>query len=137
MINFLRRMLKTYRAFVVYCFIGVTGVCLDFLIYYLLTQMCDVHYQVANAIGVSCGICNNFFWNAFFNFKQKDRLLLRFCSFYCVGLLGLGISAFLLWLFVGLFVWNELLSKVMIIFVVTVVQFTLNKCVTFRKGCEK
>ena len=134
MIDFFKSMLQKYRAFVVYCFIGVTGVCLDFLIYYILTQMYDVHYQVANAIGVSCGICNNFFWNAFFNFKQKDRLLLRFCSFYCVGLLGLGISACLLWLFIGLFAWNELFSKGMIIFVVTVVQFTLNKCVTFRKS---
>jgi putative flippase GtrA len=132
--DFIKREFQKHCAFVVYCFIGVTGVCLDFLVYYILTQICDVHYQMANAIGVSCGICNNFFWNAFFNFKQKDRLLLRFCSFYCVGLLGLAISALLLWLFIGVLNWHELLSKLLIIFVVTIVQFTLNKCVTFRKG---
>ena len=58
---------------------------------------------------------------------------MRFLSFYSVGLLGLGVSAALLWLFVEILRWNELLSKLVIIFVVTVLQFTLNKCVTFRK----
>lgn len=134
MINFVKKMLKQHRQFVMYCVIGGTGVCLDFIVYYCLTQLCGVYYQWANVIGVSCGICNNFFWNAFFNFKQKDHLFLRFCSFYCVGFLGLGVSAFLLWLLIGVMGWNELIAKVLIIFVVTVIQFTLNKCCTFRKG---
>lgn len=137
MIGLIKRELKKHREFVVYCFIGGTGVCLDFVVYYILTQLAGVNYQIANAIGVSCGICNNFFWNAFFNFKQKDRLFLRFCSFYCVGLLGLGVSAFLLWLMVGLLAWNELIAKLLIIFIVTIIQFTLNKFVTFRKGKQK
>lgn len=127
---------KKYREFFVYCIIGGTGVTLDCLVFAVLTYGVDLHYQLANAVSVSCGICNNFFLNAFFNFRRTDRFLLRFLSFYGVGLLGLGVSALLLWLFVGILAWHELLSKLIIIFVVTVLQFTLNKCVTFRKGIQ-
>ncbi len=122
-----------YREFVVYCLIGGSGVTLDCLVFVGLTMGLGWHYQLANAISVSCGICNNFFLNAFFNFKRTDRLWLRFLSFYSVGLLGLGVSAALLWLFVEVLCWNELIAKLVIIFVVTILQFTLNKCVTFRR----
>ena len=122
-----------YREFVVYCLIGGSGVTLDCLVFMGLTIGLGWHYQLANAISVSCGICNNFFLNAFLNFKRTDCLWLRFLSFYSVGLLGLGVSAALLCLFVEVLSWNALISKLVIIFVVTVLQFTLNKCVTFRK----
>ncbi len=130
----LERLWCRYREFVVYGLIGGSGVTLDCLVFAGLVYGAGWHYQLANAVSVSCGICNNFFLNAFLNFRRTDRLWLRFLSFYCVGLLGLGVSAALLWLFVGVLGWPELLSKLVIIFVVTVLQFTLNKCVTFRKG---
>ena len=126
-----------YREFVVYCVIGVCGVTLDGVVFAALTYGCGWHYQAANAVSVSCGICNNFFLNAFFNFRRTDRLWLRFLSFYGVGLTGLGVSAALLWFFVAWLGWDELIAKVVIIFVVTVLQFTLNKCVTFRKGAAR
>ena len=69
-----------------YCVIGVSGATLDALLFYLLTHI-GIHYQIANLISVSCGIVNNFFLNAFFNFKTKNRLLFRFCSF-CSGSLS-------------------------------------------------
>lgn len=130
----LSRLWAQSREFVLYCLIGGSGVALDCVIFAGLTYGAGWHYQAANAVSVSCGICNNFLWNTFFNFRTTDRLWIRFFSFYSVGLLGLGVSAVLLWLFVGHFGWHELLAKCVILVVVTALQFTLNKVITFRKG---
>ena len=115
-----------------YCVIGVSGATLDAVLFYMLTRI-GIHYQIANLISVSCGIVNNFFLNAFFNFKTKNRLFFRFCSFYLIGMLGCGISALLLWLFIGKWGLPTFASKLAIIFIVTALQFTLNKMFTFAR----
>lgn len=129
----LRQLLGRHRAFLLYCLIGGSGVALDCGVFWALTAVGGLHYQAANAIGVSCGICNNFFLNAFLNFRRTDRLWWRFLSFCCVGFIGLAISAGLLWLLVGQWGWEKRLAKATIVFVVTVAQFSLNTCVTFRR----
>ena len=62
---------------------------------------------------------------------------MRFCSFCSVGLLGLGISALLLWFMIDTFDWNKIIAKIVIIFIVTLIQFVLNKYITFSKGMLK
>ncbi len=115
-----------------YCLIGVTGASLDAILFWLMTRS-GIYYQAANFISVTCGIVNNFFLNAFFNFKTKNRLLRRFCSFYTIGMLGWGVSAVLLWLFVEKWGVRPVASKLTIIFIVTALQFTLNKIFTFAR----
>ena len=115
-----------------YCLIGATGASLDALLFWLMTRA-GIYYQVANFISVTCGIVNNFFLNAFFNFKTKNRLVRRFCSFYTIGMLGWGVSALLLWLFIERWGLRPLASKLAIIFIVTALQFTLNKIFTFAR----
>ncbi len=132
-----RKLWEKSREFVVYCLIGGSGVALDCILFTTLVYGGEWHYQIANILSVSCGIFNNFFWNAFFNFKRTDHLWLRFLSFYSVGLIGLSISAGLLWLLIEFLAWNELLAKLTIIFIVTIVQFTLNKLITFHQRSTK
>lgn len=133
MFDTIRKLVASQREFLIYCIIGCSGVLIDYVVFAVLTDLVGMHYQVANVISVSMGISNNFIWNVRFNFKVKDRIFLRFCSFYGVGMIGLAISAALLYLFVEIMSMNALVSKLAIIFIVTMVQFTLNKCVTFRK----
>ncbi len=134
MINFINRQLKKYRELILYCMIGCTGAALDFIVYASLTRFAHVHYQWANLISVSFGIINNFFLNARFNFRTRDRLLLRFASFYLVGMTGWAISAGCLHLFIGILDFNEIAAKLLTIFIVTAIQFLMNKFITFKKG---
>lgn len=128
--------LKTYRELIVYCIIGGTGATLDFIIYSLLTKGVGIHYQVANIVSVSAGIINNFFWNYYCNFKAKDKLLKRLGSFYTVGMFGCMLSALLLWIFIERFGITPIVAKLGTIVFVTVVQFLLNKFVTFKQTKE-
>ena len=125
--------LLRFREVILYCLIGCTGATLDFVVYALLISCVGFHYQVANFLSVSFGIVNNFFLNFYFNFKVKSSLLLRLCSFYIIGMLGWGISAGCLWLLIDKVGLNSLLAKLATIGIVTVVQFCLNKCITFKK----
>ena len=130
-------MLYRYRELIVYCMIGCSGASLDFVAYAMLTSWAGVHYQLANFLSVSIGIVNNFFWNYFFNFKTKDHMLIRLGSFYVIGMFGCALSAICLWLFIEKLGLGSLISKLATIFLVTVVQFCLNKHITFKKrGCS-
>lgn len=122
-----------FRELIVYGMIGCTGAGMDFVIFWFLTNKVGVHYQLANVISVTFGITNNFFLNAFFNFRTTDFLFRRFVKFFSVGMLGWGLSAGLLWLFISQFGWVEVFAKLCTIFFVTVIQFLLNKAITFRK----
>lgn len=129
----LKELFAKYRQLIVYCMIGCTGASLDFVVYALLTNVAELHYQVANFLSVSFGIINNFFLNRQFNFKTKDKVLARLCSFYAVGMFGWVLSAVCLWLFIEKIGLNTIVAKLGTIFFVTVVQFCLNKFITFKK----
>ena len=124
--------LYRYQLFIRYCLIGVSGASLDFIVFTLLIKNSVIFYQYANILSVTIGITNNFFLNVFFNFKKYDKLLFRFACFYSVGILGLGLSACLLFLFIDKLNYNVYISKFFTIFFVTVFQYTLNKLVSFK-----
>jgi putative flippase GtrA len=120
------------RNFILYCAIGVSGITLDALLFYVLTVRLRVHYEIAQFFGVSLGITNNFAWNALLNFKVKDRLLARFAQFYMVGLIGMLVGAALLFVFIELFGMHPMVAKLSTVVVVTLVQYTLNVKTSLR-----
>lgn len=116
-----------------YLMIGCVGVSLDFSLYYMMVTQMEIYYQYASVISISAGIITNFILNTFLNFKVKNQILLRFASFFSIGTLGIIITAILLNLFVGKFGIDKIAAKIIIIFIVTAFQFTMNKFITFRK----
>lgn len=80
------------RTLILYIIIGISGVVLDFVIYYALVRL-KVPPAAATFISVSIAIINNFIWNAHYNFKRKDHIWFRFASFYVIGATGALLSA--------------------------------------------
>lgn len=127
---------KKRRNFINYAVIGVSGATLDYASFLLMTQWIPLNYLLINTISTTFGITNNFYLNARFNFEVKDRLLIRFFSFYSVGLVGLLISSILLYISVDLMAISPPISKLFIIFIVVVLQYTLNKRISFQKSSK-
>lgn len=121
------------RRFLLYCFIGLTGASLDFLIYSALLKWSDVHYQTANVIGYACGGIVSFALNAKFNFKTGDRLLLRFALFGIASFLGWASSAAVLFLTINQLDFNPYFAKAVTIFVVVLVQYEFNRRISFKR----
>lgn len=122
------------RQFILYCVIGASGVTLDFLVYSLLLKAAGLNYQVANAIGYTSGTLLTFFLNAHYNFRTRDRVALRLFSFCTVALLGWAASAGTLYLLVARLGLDKILSKLMTLAVVVLLQYNLNRLVSFRKS---
>ncbi len=78
MIAPLLEQLSKRRQFITYALIGLVGVSIDLVSFGLFTESLGWHYQLANAVSTSLGILTNFIMNVRFNFKVKDRLLIRF-----------------------------------------------------------
>ena len=132
--DFILKLYNKYRNIILYCIIGCVGASLDFIIFSALTIWGGIYHLTANIISVSAGIVTNFFLNYFFNFKSQGNMLLRLLSFYAVGISGLCLSLFLLWLLIDYARFPVLPVKAVTIFLVTVVQYTLNKTISFRRS---
>lgn len=132
MIARVRDLLASRRNFLLYAFIGASGVALDYTLFFLLVRTGWVHYQLANVLSTTAGIVNNFVLNVRFNFPVRERLFRRFVSFYLVGLTGLGFTALLLFVFVGLFHFPPSVVKLGTLIVVLLLQYNLNRRVSFR-----
>lgn len=128
------QLLFRYHEFVVYCLIGGSGVVVDFTTFWLLNTGCHLHYQVSNFLSFSVANLSNFLLNAYLNFKIKDRLLVRFMSFYGVGLFSWFMGAGFLYVLFERCRIQVLISKIITLVAITVVQFSFNKLVTFRKA---
>jgi putative flippase GtrA len=122
------------RQFVYYCLLGGVGATLDFCLFTLILKYFGPeHYQIANAGGYAAGTIFSFCANAWLTFETRDRLAARFLAFCTVSLLGWLMSANLLALLVGSFSLNVFLAKIATLFAVVVLQYNLNRRLTFRK----
>lgn len=122
-----------FRNLILYVIIGGFCATLDFCIYSLLCHFEVLPYLWANVISTHIGIFTSFCLNRSLNFKVKDKAPQRFFSFYAVGLTGLGLTSLILWLMVDKAGWNELVCKLITIALVSLMQFLLNKYITFKK----
>ena len=129
----LRSLYSRFRNLILYGLIGGFCSALDFGIYTLLCHFEVMPYLWANIISIHVGIFTSFILNRSLNFKVKDRTPQRFLSFYAVGLTGLGISEGMLYLMVTLGGMNEVVCKLISIVVVALIQFLLNKYITFKR----
>ena len=120
------------RQIFLYGIIGGGSAFFDFLLFTLMYKQFGLNKYFVNGISVHIGIAMSFILNRKFNFKKTDRVLSRAISFYLTGLFGLALSQGLLWLG-GFFLFPVVMVKFMSIFIVAVVQFVINKLVTFNK----
>lgn len=127
----LRMRLTKRQTFLSYATVGVSGIVIDTLVFIFLVYALHLNPALATIISTSCGIINNFVWNAMYTFKTKDHLWRRFVMFYGVGLAGIFASALIVLLFADIFAQNALLVKLLSLPPVVIGQYFVNKRVSF------
>ena len=114
-----------------YCICGGTGLITDFLIFTVLVYL-GVHYQISNTMGYATGTIVSFFLNRAITFNVLDKMLTRLFLFFCVATIGYLGSLLLLWILVELISMEPVSSKLVSLPIIVIIQFSLNKLVTFR-----
>jgi putative flippase GtrA len=120
--------------FVKYGIVGVFGLIVDMGIFYILHKMLGVNYIISNLVSSTLAVIHNFILNSVFTFKVKDRLIKRFLSFYTIALVGMAISSGLLFVMIDGFKMDSMISKMIAVLIVAIMQYFLNKKLTFKKG---
>ncbi|WP_304227871.1 GtrA family protein [Lactobacillus kitasatonis] len=126
---------ESFNQLVKYVLIGILGLVVDFGTYWILTDI-NINVEIANMISSTCGIINNFFWNSYTNFKVHNRMFLRFISYFLVGQITTVFTTISLFIFATKLGFSHLIVKVIATIVATLIQFVLNKFVTFRKNSK-
>lgn len=126
------RFYRKFRNLILYGIIGSCTSTLDFLFFMFLSKFLGIYYLVANCISVLVGITISFILNRLYNFKVKTKTKKRFAIFLTVGLCGLCLSNFILWICIDFLEFEKLLSKLASIVLVVICQYLFNKYVTFR-----
>ena len=133
MIKNFRERYPIIREMILYGIIGGGSALLDTLFYVLFTRVFTWPDLLSNFLSVNIGIAVSFCLNTYFNFKKHDRLKQRAVSFFCVGYAGLLLSTGLLFFGVQILHFDDLLIKIVSIFIVAAFQFVLNKLITYGK----
>jgi len=122
-----------FRNLLLYGIIGIFSAGMDFIAFYLLVNILEVFYLIANVFSVTIGITSSFILNRNYNFKVKDNTSRRFLIFFLVGLGGLILSSILLYIFIDIITLDKVISKILSIIFVVLIQFLFNTFITFKK----
>lgn len=112
--------------------IGVFKLC-----YELLPLKAALLTTVSNAIGYILATIFAFFTNKWFVFKSrhngKKKMLVEFFTFFGARSLSLVLSMIMMLLFVDVFHWNDLLSKIISNIFVVMSNYVATKVFVFKK----
>jgi putative flippase GtrA len=123
---------KLFRSsFVRYAFVGCLGLVVDMGLFYVFYELLHVNYVLSNIVSSSVAVVHNFLLNTWITFKVKDKLFVRFLSFYSIALVGMALSSGMLALMIDVMHLNSMVSKAIAVFVVALLQYYVNKHWTF------
>lgn len=121
------------KIFLYFC-IGVTAAGVDLAIFFSLNNAFNFPAELATIISSTCAVIYAFTLNAVYNFKIKTHLVRRFLSYFGVNVLGICISVGMIYYFARYGGHDENIIKVLSLPIIFIVQFTLNRAITFRQS---
>ncbi|MGO1923461.1 MAG: GtrA family protein [Jeotgalicoccus sp.] len=125
--------MRKLKEFLKYCMIAAVGGVLDLLLFIMLYTYTDINIQLVNLISMFTGVTTNFILNYHFNFKAESKFFKRYFSFLTIGAAGFLIVALLVLIFAQIMGWNAILVKIGATMFATVIQYFLNRYISFRR----
>ena len=113
--------------------VGLSGVVVDFFVTWLCKEKLGINKYVANAIGFSLAVINNFLLNRYWTFEDTMQPAAeQFLKFALIALVGLAINSFLLFVILKFIKINFYVTKLLVIGLVFFWNFFMNYLFTFH-----
>src|SRR3954465_14910153 len=113
--------------------VGLSGMCIDFSITWICKERIKLNKYIANTLGFSVAVVNNFFLNYIWTFKGvHNGIPSSFGLFVLFAIIGLILNNFFIYLFHDLGSLNFYLSKGLAIVGVFIWNFSSNYFFNFH-----
>ena len=120
--------------FIRFGIVGTIGFVIDFSITYLLKEKLKTNKFVANSIGFSLAVINNYLLNRYWTFRNHNSSILgEFSLFLLVCLIGLLLNNIVLYLLNEKANFSFYIAKIGSVFVVMLWNFTANYFYVFHQ----
>ena len=114
--------------------VGFIGMCLDFLVTWLLKEKLRLNKYLANSLGFTCAVINNFYLNLKWTFQvggnQGTNVYL--VKFILISIIGLGLNNSFVYLFSDRLKINFYVSKALAVVCVFIWNFGANNYFNFQ-----
>lgn len=124
--------------FIKFGIVGFSNTLISLAVYYILVFF-GWNYLLANTMGFLISVCNAFFWNYRYVFKDKTETSIpkSFSKVFITYGISCLVSTFLIWLMVDIMHISEWLAPLIRLVVTVPLNFVLNKLWAFRKREKK
>lgn len=124
--------MSKFKEFIKYCMIAAVGGIIDLLLFIMLHTYTGIHIQIVNLVSMLTGVTTNFILNYHFNFKAHSKFFRRYFSFLTIGTAGFLVVSIAVFIFVQQLGWNAIIVKISATMFATVIQYLLNRYISFR-----
>lgn len=122
-----------YYNIIAYGLIGGLSALIDYMVFVVLMYISEkenyLYFHVASYI---IGTFISFILNSKYNFKKNNKTAQRLTKFIMVGISGLILSLILMNSIRNYLNISEYLTKIIVIILIAIFQYTLNKKITFN-----
>mgnify|MGYP004610106101 CR=1 FL=1 len=135
----LKELFKKYQEIINYLVIGVLTTIVSLLTYYLLVYTIldpnkALELQCANIISWILSVTFAYFTNRIYVFKTNNKISLKEAiSFYLSRVTTLLLDMGLMYIFVSMLKYNDKLIKLVVQFIVIILNYILSKFIVFKE----
>ena len=125
---------KKYEEIINYLIFGVLTTLVSILSYAFFTRLVNFDYVISNILSWILSVTFAFFTNQKYVFKTSSSNKIKdMFKFYLSRLTSLGIELITMYILVTLLSLNDMISKIIVQFVVIVLNYVFSKLFVFKK----
>lgn len=119
--------------FVKFSLVGLSGLAIDFGITWLVKEILEGNKYLANSLGFSFAVVNNYLWNKYWTFHDTDPAILeQFGKFLAISVIGLLINNLVIYVLNRHI--NFYIAKLIAILIVVIWNFIMNYTYAFSNS---
>ena len=126
---------NSFLQFFRYVFVGGIATIVDWGILFLLTDFVHIYHLVSAIIAFIAGLITNFFLSKILVFKANEAKVnpvLEFVSYAIIGVIGLGITELIMFLFTNCWSVHYMISKVIATVIVLAWNYLARRIVIYK-----
>jgi putative flippase GtrA len=130
----LKDLIVNYKQIILYLFFGILTTAVNIGAYLLFTRIFYIDYILSNILAWFISVVFAYITNRIWVFESKrNNILLEFLLFTNGRILSGSMDSILLYIFVGLLIWDDLISKIIIGIMVVITNYLFSKLIVFKE----